>query len=162
MEQARELLDPEETTMGIHPMRSMTQAAAVALAGALALGAPLAAHGQEAATKTKKTEGCVMSLDAGAGKLVVKDRTSHNDETFRVKQATSVLDKAGTVVTKNGRKAQLTDLELNRPIYIYWIVDPQDSAGKFANKADAPDPMDSETKQLDADIMENFGCKTGN
>ena len=147
--------------MPIHALRSIARATALALVSALAVAAPLAAQAQEKATKTKKTEGCLVSFDGAAGKLVVKDRTSHDDETFRVKQATSVLDKAGTVVTKNGSKAQLTDLEMNRPIYVYWIVDPQDPSGKFANKADAPDPIDSETKQLDADTMETFGCKSG-
>jgi hypothetical protein len=147
--------------MSIHPMRSIAGAAAIALAGALAWGTPLAAHAQEKATKTKKTEGCLISFDANTGKMVVKDRISKKEETYRVKQATSVLDRNGTVVTKNGSKAQLTDLELNRPIYLYWIVDPQDANGKFANKADAPDPINRETKQLDQDEMENFGCKTG-
>lgn len=147
--------------MTTHALRSIARATAFALVATLAGGVPIAAHAQEKATKTKKTEGCLVSFDGAAGKLVVKDRTSKNDETFRVKQATSVLDKNGTVVTKNGSKAQLTDLEMNRPIYVYWIVDPQDASGKFANKADAPDPMDSETKQLDADTMETFGCKSG-
>jgi len=147
--------------MPIHPMRPIARAAAFALAGALAWGAPLAAHAQEKASKTKKTEGCLVSIDANAGKMVVKDRLTKKEDTYRVKQATSVLDKAGTVVTKNGSKAQLTELEVNRPIFIYWIVDPQDPNGKFANKADAPDPMNRETKQLDEDTMENFGCKTG-
>jgi hypothetical protein len=142
-----------------HPVRSIARAAVLALAGALAAGVPLAAHAQ--ASKTKKTEGCLVSFDGAAGKLVVKDRISKNDESFRVKQATSVLDKAGTVVTKNGSKAQLTDLEMNRPAYVYWIVDPQDENGKFANKVDAPDPIDAETKKLDEDTMETFGCKSG-
>jgi hypothetical protein len=143
------------------PIRSMARAAALVLTGALAWGAPLAAHAQEKASKTKKTEGCLVSIDANAGKMVVKDRLTKKEETYRVKQATSVLDKNGTVVTKNGSKAQLVELEVNRPIFIYWIVDPQDPNGKFANKADAPDPMNRETKQLDEDTMENFGCKTG-
>jgi hypothetical protein len=146
--------------MTSHPMRSIARATTFALAGALALGAPLAAHAQTAG-KTKKTEGCLISFDNGAGKLVVKDRTSKNEESFRVKQATSVLDKAGTVVTKNGSKAQLTDLESNRPVYVYWIVDPQDANAKFANKVDAPDPINGETKQLDEDQMETFACKSG-
>lgn len=147
--------------MPIHPMRSIARAAAVVLAGALAWGTPLAAHAQEKATKTKKTEGCLVSIDANAGKMVVKDRLTKKEEAYRVKQATSVLDKNGTVVTKNGSKAQLVDLEVNRPIFVYWIVDPQDANGKFANKVDAPDPMNRETKQLDEDTMENFGCKMG-
>lgn len=138
-------------------LSSIIRAAALALAGTLAMSVPLAAHAQ--ASKTKKTEGCLVSFDAAAGKLVVKDRFNSKEETFRVKQATSVLDKAGTVVTKNGSKAQLTDLEMNRPAYVYWIVDPQDENGKFSNKVDAPDPIDKETKKLDADTMETFGCK---
>jgi len=145
--------------MTSHPMRSIARAAAFALTGALAWGLPLAAHAEGG--KTKKTEGCLLSFDNAAGKLVVKDRLSKNDENFRVKQATSVLDKAGTVVTKNGSKAQLTDLEMNRPVYVYWIVDPQDENGKFANKVDAPDPINAETKKLDEDTMETFACKSG-
>ena len=147
--------------MPIYPTRSIARGAALAMAGALAWGTPLAAHAQEKASKTKKTEGCLISMDANAGKMVVKDRLSKKEEAYRVKQATSVLDKNGTVVTKNGSKAQLVDLEVNRPIFVYWIVDPQDANGRFANKADAPDPMNRETKQLDEDTMENFGCKTG-
>ncbi len=138
-------------------LSSIVRAAAFALAGTLAVSMPLAAHAQ--GSKTKKTEGCLVSFDGGAGKLVVKDRFNKNEETFRVKQATSVLDKAGTVVSKNGSKAQLTDLEMNRPVYVYWIADPQDENGKFANKVDAPDPIDKETKKLDEDTMETFGCK---
>lgn len=110
----------------------------------------------QAAPGKKKTEGCMVSYD-GSAKLVVVDEKTNKEVTFDVKQATSVLDKEGTVATKNGRKAQLADLEPNRPLIIYW----KDKGGSpFASKVDAPDPMDSETGKLDADIMEQAGCKT--
>ena len=70
-------------------------------------------------------------------------------------------------VVSGGREDRKRDLVTKRRDYAranipeYWIVDPQDPSGKFANKADAPDPIDSETKQLDADTMETFGCKSG-
>ncbi|RIL07865.1 MAG: hypothetical protein DCC71_01290 [Proteobacteria bacterium] len=112
------------------------------------------AHAQ-AATGKKKTEGCLVSYD-GTAKLVVKDEKTKKEMTFDVKQASSVLDKEGTVATKNGRKAVLADLEPNRPVIVYW----KDKDGSpFASKVDAPDPMDSETNQLDKDIMESAGCK---
>jgi len=75
---------------------------------------------------------------------VIKDRTSKKEIEFRVKQASSVLDKAGTVATKDGRKAQL--------------VDPENKDGKFANKVDQPDFMDDETGKPDADLLENAAC----
>ena len=110
---------------------------------------------QAAAAGKKKTEGCLVSYD-GTGVLVVKDEKTKKDMTFNVKQASSVLDKEGTVATKNGRKAVLTDLEVNRPVIVYW----KDKDGSpFASKVDAPDPIDSETGKLDSDIMEQAGCK---
>jgi len=137
------------------PIRSARWLAIAATGAALAWALPQEAHAQ-AATGKKKTEGCMVSYD-GSAALVVKDEKSKKDMTFKVKQANSVLDKEGTVATKNGRKATLADLEVNRPLIVYWA----DKGGEpFASKVDAPDPMDSETKQVDKDIMENFGCKT--
>lgn len=128
-------------------------AAAVACA-ALTAALPDDAQAQEATGK-KKTEGCMVSYD-GSAKLVVKDEKTDKDVTFDVKQAATVLDKEGTVATKNGRKATLAELEVNRPLIVYW----KDKGGSpFASKVDAPDPMDSETGKLDADIMEQAGCK---
>jgi hypothetical protein len=131
--------------------------ALVAIATAIAFAAPHAAHAQGATAGKKKTEGCMISYDAAAGTLVVKDRSSKKEETFKVKQGTSVLDKTGTTVAINGRGGKLADLTVNRPVFVYWAPQGED---KFASKVDAPDPMDSETGKLDADIMENAGCKT--
>jgi hypothetical protein len=108
----------------------------------------------QAATGKKKTEGCMVSYD-GTGVLVVKAEKTKKEMTFAVKQATSVLDKEGTVATKNGRKSTLAELEKNRPLIVYWK---EKDGSPFASKVDAPDPMDSETGKLDADIMENFAC----
>jgi hypothetical protein len=129
------------------------------VAAALAL-AWLGVAVQDAAAQggRKKTEGCLISL--AEPKMVIKDRNSKKEVEFRVKQATSVLDKAGTVATKGGRKAQLTDLEANRPVIAYWLVDPENADGKFANKVDQPDFMDDATGQPDADLLENAGCPT--
>jgi hypothetical protein len=115
---------------------------------------PASAHAQ-AATGKKKTEGCLVSYD-GSSKLVVKDEKTNKDVEFGVKQAATVLDKEGTVATKNGRKATLADLEPNRPVIVYWK---EKDGSPFASKVDAPDPMDSETGKLDPDIMEQAGCK---
>jgi hypothetical protein len=137
--------------MSIRPVRLL---AIVAAGAVLAWALPHDAHAQ-AATGKKKTEGCMVSYD-GTSVLVVKDEKTNKDVSFNVKQASSVLDKEGTVATKNGRKAVLTDLEPNRPLIVYW----KDKDGApFASKVDAPDPMDSETGKLDADIMEQAGCK---
>jgi hypothetical protein len=106
----------------------------------------------------KKTEGCLISL--AEPKMVIKDRSSKKEIEFRVKQASSVLDKTGTVATKYGRKAQLVDLEVNRPVIAYWLVDPDNKDGKFANKVDQPDFMDDETGKPDTDLLENAGCPT--
>lgn len=114
---------------------------------------PASAQAQAAAGK-KKTEGCLVSYD-GTGKLVVKDEKSNKEMEFTVKQAATVLDKEGTVATKNGRKATLADLEKNRPVIVYWK---EKDGSPFASKVDAPDPTDSETGKLDADVMENFAC----
>lgn len=118
----------------------------------------VAAQDAAAQSSRKKTEGCLMEL--AEPKMVIRDRSSKKEIEFRVKQAASVLDKAGTVATKDGRKAQLTDLEVNRPVIAYWLVDPENPDGKFANKVDQPDYMDDETGQPDPDVLENAGCKT--
>jgi hypothetical protein len=128
--------------------------ALVAIATAIAFAAPPASH---AAETKKKTEGCLVSWDAATGALVVKDHSSKKDETFKAKQGTSVLDKTGTSVSKNGRGSKLADLEKNRPVIVYWVPQGED---KFASKVDAPDPINSETGKLDPDIMEQAGCKT--
>lgn len=131
--------------------------ALVAIVTAIAFAAPHVANAQGATAGKKKTEGCMISYDAAGGALVVKDKKSKKDETFKVKQGTSVLDKTGTAVAINGRGGKLVDLTANRPVIVYWA----DQGGdKFASKVDAPDPMDSETGKLDADIMEDAGCKT--
>jgi hypothetical protein len=130
--------------------RSFTAALALAVVG-------LALHDAGAQGGRKKTEGCLVTLEEP--KMVIKDRTSKKEIEFRVKQATSVLDKAGTVATRDGRKAQLTDLESNRPVIAYWLVDPENTEGKFANKVDQPDFIDDETGQPDKDLLENAGCK---
>ena len=130
--------------------RSFLAALALAVVG-------LALQDTQAQGGRKKTEGCLVSL--AEPKMVIKDRSSKKEIEFRVKQATSVLDKAGTVATKYGRKAQLVDLETNRPVIAYWLVDPENKDGKFANKVDQPDFMDDETGQPDKDILENAGCK---
>ena len=128
------------------------------LVGALALAVVgLALHDAGAQGSRKKTEGCLISLAEPT--MVIKDRSSKKEIEFRVKQAASVLDKAGTVATKEGRKAQLTDLETNRPVIAYWLVDPENKDGKFANKVDQPDFMDDETNQPDRDLLENAACK---
>jgi hypothetical protein len=143
------------------PIRSRRPTALVAIAAIATVFiwiAPHDARAQAAADKgKKKTEGCMISYDAAAGTLVVKDKKSKKDETFKVKQGTSVLDKTGTSVAKNGRGSKLADLEPNRPLIVYWVPQGED---QFASKVDAPNTMNSETGKLDADIMEDAGCKT--
>lgn len=131
--------------------RSFLVALALAVVG-------LALQDASAQGSRKKTEGCLISL--AEPKMVIKDRASKKDIEFRVKQAATVLDKAGTVATKDGRKAQLKDLELNRPVIAYWLVDPENKDGKFANKVDQPDFMDDTTGKPDTDVLENAGCPT--
>ena len=130
--------------------------AIVAIATLFVWIAPEAAHAQATAGK-KKTEGCMVSYDAAAGALVVKDEKSKKDETFKVKQGTSVLDKTGTSVAKNGRGSKLADLEVNRPLIVYWMPQGEDM---FASKVDAPNTVNSETGKMDPDVMEDAGCKT--
>ena len=128
--------------------------APLAVALAVAWAVPNAAHAAESGRK--KTEGCMVSYD-GSAKLVVKDKNNKKDVEFAVKQATSVLDKEGTVATKNGRKATLADLEVNRPLIVY---SKEKDGAPFATKVDAPDPIDKETGKPDVDVMEQAGCKT--
>lgn len=126
----------------------------IAAFAVFAWGLPQEAAAQ-GATGKKKTEGCMVSYD-GTGTLVVKEEKTKKEMSFAVKQASSVLDKEGTVATQNGRKSTLAELQVNRPLIVYWK---EKNGSPFASKVDAPDPMDSETGKLDADIMENFGCK---
>jgi hypothetical protein len=131
--------------------------ALVAIATAIVFAAPHVSHAQGATAGKKKTEGCLISYDAAAGAIVVKDKKGGKEETFKVKQGTSVLDKTGTTVAKNGRGGKLADLEANRPVIVYWAPQGSDN---FASKVDAPDPINNESGKLDADIMEDAGCKT--
>ncbi len=143
--------------MPIRSRRSSALVALAALATVFILIAPHDARAQSAADKgKKKMEGCLISYDAAAGTVVLKDEKSKKEETFKVKQGTSVLDKAGTAVAKNGRGAKLVDLEPNRPVIVYWAPQGED---KFASKIDAPDAMDESTGKVDSDIMEAAGCK---
>ena len=135
------------------PIRSARFLATVTVAALCAWLLPNAAHAADAGRK--KTEGCLVSYD-GSAKLVVHDKDSKKDVEFGVKQATSVLDKEGTVATKNGRKATLADLEPGRPVIVY---SKDKDGGKFATKVDAPDPIDKETGKPDPDVMEQAGCK---
>jgi hypothetical protein len=136
------------------PIRSARLLATVTAAALCAWLLPSAAHAAEASRK--KTEGCLVSYD-GSAKLVVKDKDAKKDVEFGVKQASSVLDKEGTVATKNGRKATLADLEVGMPVIVY---SKDKDGGKFATKVDAPDPIDNETGKPDPDVMEQAGCKT--
>jgi hypothetical protein len=132
--------------------------ACVAVAFAFGVASPAFAQPKKPSVPKKKIEGCLQGYDANTKRMVIRDRHSGKEEDFRVKQATSVLDKEGTVATLEGRKAQLTDLLVNRPIIAYWIPDPQDAKGKFLSKADGQDGLD-DSGQLDADAMEVAGCK---
>lgn len=110
------------------------------------------------ATTTKKMEGCLVSVDVAAGKMVVKDRQSKKENEFRIKPGT-VLDRTATAVKKEGRGAKLEDLETNRPVYVYFKPDPENKGGKFASRAESPNAIDEETGKPDEDLMEQFGCK---
>ena len=133
--------------MPIHSRRPTALVAIAAIATVFVWIAPHGARAQAAAEK-KKTEGCLVSYDATAGALVVTNRSNKKDETFKVKQGTSVLDKTGTSVTKSGRGAKLADLEAKRPVIVYWVPQGED---KFASKVDALD--------LGSTMMED-ACKT--
>ncbi len=109
------------------------------------------------ATKSKKMEGCLISLDVAGGKMVVKDRQSRKEHEFRIKPGT-VLDRTATAVKKEGRGAKLEDLETNRPVYVYYKPDPENKGGKFASRAESPNAIDEETGKLDEDLMEQFRC----
>jgi len=144
--------------MPIRSRRPIALVAIAAIAAVLIWIAPHDARAQSAADKgKKKIEGCMVSYDAAAGTLVVKDKKSKKDETFKVKQGTSVLDKTGTSVAKNGRGSKLVDLEPNRPVIVYWMPQGEDM---FASKVDAPNTVNSETGKMDPDVMEDAGCKT--
>ncbi len=144
--------------MPIRSRRPIALVAIAAIATVFVWIAPHDARAQAAADKgKKKTEGCLISYDAAAGSIVVKDKKGGKDETFKVKQGTSVLDKTGTSVAKNGRGSKLADLEANHPLIVYWVPQGED---KFASKVDAPNMMNSETGKPDPDIMEDAGCKT--
>jgi hypothetical protein len=108
-------------------------------------------------TSSKKMEGCLVSLDVAAGKMVVKDRQSKKETEFRIKPGT-VLDRTATAVKKDGRGAKLEDLETNRPVYVYYKPDPENEGGKFASRAESPNAIDEETGKPDEDLMEQFAC----
>jgi phage baseplate assembly protein gpV len=122
--------------MSIQSSRTVAGFAALAFAALLASGtAPAQAQAKKSAVE--KAEGCMVKYDAASNTMTVKDRRKKED-TYRVKQATSVLDKAGTVVTKNGSKALLTDLEANRRVIVYWVPDPQNRTAGSPTRSTSP------------------------
>lgn len=130
----------------------------LSLALALAVVGFVAGDARAQAKSSKKMEGCLISLDVAAGKMVVKDRQTKKETEFRIKPGT-VLDRTATAVKKEGRGAKLEDLETNRPVYVYYKPDPENEGGKFASRAESPNAIDEETGKPDTDLMEQFGCK---
>jgi hypothetical protein len=130
----------------------------LSLALALAVVGFVAGDARAQASSSKKMEGCLVSLDVAAGKMVVKDRQSKKETEFRIKPGT-VLDRTATAVKKEGRGAKLEDLETNRPVYVYYKPDPENEGGKFASRAESPNAIDEETGKPDKDLMEQFSCK---
>ncbi len=122
--------------MSIQSGRTVTGVAALVFAALLALGT-VPAHGQAKKSATKQAQGCLVKYDAASNTITVKYRRKKED-TYRVKQATSVLDRAGTVVTKDGSKSLLKELEANKRVIVYWVPDPENPEGRFANKVDVP------------------------
>lgn len=139
-------------------MRKQVQRPVLSFALALAVVGLAAGDASAQAKASKKMEGCLISLDIAAGKMVVKDRQSKKDTEFRIKPGT-VLDRTATAVKKEGRGAKLEDLETNRPVYVYYKPDPENEGGKFAGRAESPNAIDEETGKPDKDLMEQFGCK---
>ena len=96
------------------------------------LGATVAS--QAAETKTERTNGRLVSADASAKTIVVKEKGK--EQTYGVTPEGTVLTR--TTVTMNGKAAPFTELKPGMIVIVYWKPDAADSSKRYARKIDVP------------------------
>jgi hypothetical protein len=104
---------------------------AVAPLIALALAAPSRAAEQP---KSERSNGKLVSYDAGAQTIVVKE--GGKEQAYGVKAEGSVLTR--TTVTMNGKVANFADVKPGMIVIVYWKPDPADATKRNARKVDVP------------------------
>ena len=97
----------------------------------LTLAGPAAAQTK---TKTKKSDGRLMSLDHEAGTMTVREKGK--PVVYQVKFEGSVMTR--TTSTMNGRPVKLDEIPANAPVIVYWRRDDEDRKVRHARKVDAP------------------------
>ena len=96
------------------------------------LGAAVAS--QAAETKTERTNGRLVSADASAKTIVVKEKGK--EQTYGVTPEGTVLTR--TTVTMNGKAAPFTELKPGMIVIVYWKPDAADASKRYARKIDVP------------------------
>lgn len=98
---------------------------------ALLLAAPLV---QAAEIKTERTNGRLVSADAAAKTIVVKEKGK--EQSYAVTPEGSVLTR--TTVTMNGKAARFAELKPGMLVIVYWKPDATDASKRYARKIDVP------------------------
>jgi hypothetical protein len=117
-------------------------AAAIAVAGLLAVGSPAAA---QKAGKMNQIEADWVAYDAAAQTVKVKvkevgkgpqakDLKVGQEAAFKVKAEGSILTR--TSVKVNGKAGKLTDINAGKRVILYWLPDEADKTARFARTID--------------------------
>jgi len=128
--------------MRIQRAGRMFGAAALAVAGVLAVGSPAAA---QKAGKMNQIEADWVAYDAAAQTVKVKvykvregpqakELKAGQETAFKVKAEGSIL--ARTSVKVNGKAGKLTDINAGKRVILYWMPDEADKAARFARTID--------------------------
>ena len=124
------------------------------LAALAAVGWLLAAAAAQAAeTKTERATGRLVSADAGAKTVVVKE--NGKEQTYGVTPEGSVLTR--TTVTMNGKAAPFSELKPGMIVIVYWKPDEADPSKRYARKIDVP----KIPKEFQEDVDKAEGTDTG-
>jgi hypothetical protein len=121
----------EWTKMKVTRLRRSVSWVVVCMVLMLALGP---AAWAQTKSKTRKSEGRLVALDAQAGTLTVKEKG--RDVVYQVKLEGSVLTR--TTSTMNARPVKLDEIPPTAPVIVYWRPDENDRKVRHARKVDAP------------------------
>jgi type IV pilus biogenesis protein CpaD/CtpE len=138
----------------LHWQRALRRSAGLLAVMAVGLMAVAAAPVLAAESKSERATGKLVSYDAAAQAIVVKE--GGKDSTYQVKAEGSVLTR--TTLTMNGKVAKYDDLKPGMIVIVYWKPDAADATKRLARKIDVPkiprellDEMEAEEKKADAE-----------
>lgn len=114
--------------------KALRRSAGLIAVVAVALTAAVATPVRAAETKSERATGKLVSYDATAQSIVVKE--GGKDSTYQVKAEGSVLTR--TTLTMNGKVAKYDDLKPGMIVIVYWKPDAADATKRLARKIDVP------------------------